>query len=41
MSRIDRRTIAPDGRGEVQTAIEQGAYPDGASGYHSLRFSVG
>ena len=32
---------ATDGRGEVQTAIEQGAYPDGASGYHSLRFSVG
>ncbi len=32
---------ATDGRGELQTAIEQGSYPDGASGYHSVRLSVG
>lgn len=32
---------ATDGRGERQTAVEQGAYPDGASGYHALSFKVG
>ncbi len=32
---------ATDGRGELQSAIEQGSYPDGASGYHSIRFGVG
>lgn len=32
---------ATDGRGERQTAAEQGAYPDGASGYHALSFKVG
>ncbi|HKP52920.1 MAG TPA: molybdopterin-dependent oxidoreductase [Chloroflexia bacterium] len=36
----DIKVRATDGKGEVQTAREQGTYPDGATGYHTKRVHV-
>ena len=32
---------AVDSQGVVQTPIETGVYPDGATGHHKVRISIG
>jgi hypothetical protein len=34
------RVRATDGTGKLQSGIEKGAYPDGATGYHSVAVTI-